>query len=132
MPVYRDWPVVREGEWHKLQPTLLNSAAPFCVEVVDGPGVGGADRRMNIAKFVMSEFASALPPPVSAAEFVASSGIELKRHPVTADRSFGKISFETPISTLYASAANINRDLFCAFHPKRVIVPSLPLVLKRP
>src|SRR5712664_1959511 len=33
----------------------------------------------------------------------------------------------TPISTLYASLANRRRDLFCAFHPKRVMVPSFAL-----
>src|SRR6516162_7932887 len=37
-----------------------------------------------------------------------------------------------PISTLYASPANITSDLFCAFQPKRVMVPSLPLRLGYP
>jgi len=38
----------------------------------------------------------------------------------------------TPISTFSASPAKISRDLFCAFQPKRVIVPSFQLVLKTP
>ena len=42
-------------------------------------------------------------------------------------RAVGKTSLVTPISTLYASPAKIVRDLFCAFQPKRVMVPSLPL-----
>src|SRR5262245_12653333 len=37
-----------------------------------------------------------------------------------------------PISTLYASPEKISSDLFCAFQPNRVTVPSLPLVLSRP
>ena len=37
-----------------------------------------------------------------------------------------------PISTLYASPVNRSSDLFCAFHPKRVTVPSLPAVFTCP
>ena len=37
-----------------------------------------------------------------------------------------------PISTLYASPENTISDLFCAFQPKRVIVPSLPVRFGRP
>src|SRR5262245_44729336 len=37
-----------------------------------------------------------------------------------------------PISTLYASPEKRRSDLFCAFQPSRVIVPSLPLRLGRP
>jgi hypothetical protein len=33
---------------------------------------------------------------------------------------------------LYASPANMIRDLFCAFHPKRVIVPSFALAFALP
>jgi len=46
--------------------------------------------------------------------------------------SLGNNSLVTPISTLEASPANISNDLFCAFQPKRVMVPSLPLRLKVP
>ena len=35
-----------------------------------------------------------------------------------------------PISRLYASVANSSRDLFCAFHPQRVMVPSFALRLE--
>ena len=37
-----------------------------------------------------------------------------------------------PISTLYASPENSSSDWFCAFQPKREIVPSLPLRFRRP
>src|SRR6266700_3852829 len=37
-----------------------------------------------------------------------------------------------PCSTLYASPENKSSDLFCAFHPNRAIVPSLPLLLVTP
>src|SRR5579872_4501022 len=63
---------------------------------------------------------------------VLSSGVLLKTHPATADRSLGNNSLETPCSTFSASPEKIKSDLFCAFQPKRVIVPSLPLVLKVP
>src|SRR5579864_6585280 len=46
--------------------------------------------------------------------------------------SLGKSSLVTPISTFDASPANISNDLFCAFQPKRVMVPSLPFLLKFP
>jgi len=42
------------------------------------------------------------------------------------------MSFVTPCSTLYASPAKIDSDLFCAFQPNRVMEPSLPLRLKCP
>jgi len=45
-------------------------------------------------------------------------------------RSFGKSSLVMPISTFSASPAKMSSDLFWAFQPKRVIVPSFPLVLK--
>ena len=47
-------------------------------------------------------------------------------------RSWGNSSLVTPTSTLYASPEKMSSDLFCAFHPKRVMVPSFPLVLNRP
>ena len=67
MPLYGDRPVVSDGEWQSEQPIELNSAAPFCVEVVGDTGVGGADNRENSAKFTMSEDISdavpVVPPP---------------------------------------------------------------------
>ena len=47
-------------------------------------------------------------------------------------RSTENSSLVTPISTLYASPANISSVAFCAFHPNFVMVPSLPLRLGRP
>ena len=47
-------------------------------------------------------------------------------------RSGWNSSLVMPISTLYASPENISRDLFWAFQPNRVIVPSLPLLLVSP
>jgi hypothetical protein len=41
-------------------------------------------------------------------------------------------SLEMPISTLYASPENIRDDLFCAFHPKRLTVPSFPFLFTCP
>src|ERR1700686_494472 len=70
-------------------------------------------------------------------KFVASSGVGLIRQPAGIfaggyPRSSGKSSLVTPISTLYASPANIKRDLFCAFQPNRVMDPSFPLRLGIP
>ena len=60
-----------------------------------------------------------------------SSGVALNKQPGVSSRSWGKSWFVIPISTLYASPANMmSRDLFCAFHPKRVIVPSLALMFR--
>ena len=87
-------------------------------------GVGGAERRINAAKLTTSESA-----PVT---LVKSSGVALNAHPVTSTRSFGKASFDTPCSTLYASPEKIKSDLFWAFQPKRVTVPSLPEVFNLP
>src|SRR5258708_39862932 len=124
MPVKYVAAVVSEGLWHNAQPMVLNNALPFNSEALAVVGAGGAARRMKIAKLATSE-----DPPETAAW---SSGVGLKTQPGTPPRSFGKISFETPCSTLYASPAKISRDLFCAFQPKRVTVPSLPLVFSLP
>src|SRR5262245_41417702 len=37
-----------------------------------------------------------------------------------------------PISTLYASPENNNRDLFCAFQPNRAMVPSVAVLFVTP
>src|SRR5580700_7261387 len=141
MPVKIDVPVVRVGEWQRLQPMALKSAAPFKVDWVEAAGVGAAERRLNAAKFTISDDISdsvpKLVPKFGLLAFwfnrlVESSGDPLNTHPVTALRSLGKFSFDTPCSTLYASPTKISSDLFCAFQPNRVMVPSLPLVLKTP
>jgi len=53
-------------------------------------------------------------------------------HAGVSSRAVGNWSLVIPISTLYASPAKIASDLFCAFQPKRVIVPSFPLRLGMP
>src|SRR5579862_3715468 len=70
-------------------------------------------------------------------KLVVSSGDGFIRHPAGSGfggypRSLGKSSLVMPISTLYASPANMSRDLFCAFQPNRVMEPSLPLRLGTP
>jgi len=77
-------------------------------------------------KFVTSD-APGFGVPFS---WVWSSGVALKMQP--GGISFGLLSFETPCSMRYASPEKISRDLFCAFHPKRAMVWSLPLRLNSP
>jgi hypothetical protein len=55
---------------------------------------------------------------------IESFGVCVNWQPGVSSRFCGKRSLLTPISTLYASPENINKDLFCAFQPNRVIVPS--------
>src|ERR1700746_1039229 len=135
MPVYGDCPVGSVDEGQRRQPIDQNGAAPFCVDEPAAAGVGGAERRANSAKLTASpDISEAVPvvPPLSFTVCVLSSGVALNTQPGTALRSFGNSSFATPISTLYASPEKMSSDLFCAFQPKRVMVPSLPLVLKEP
>ena len=78
----------------------------------------------------MSEMTAVFELPVVAGVGVklsVSSGVALKEQPSVSSRSCGNSWFVMPISTLYASPANMRRDLFCAFHPKRVMVPSFAL-----
>src|SRR5579862_9559540 len=119
----------------------LNRLAPFWMEGVGGAGVGGAVIRMNAAKLTRSDdISETVPrvvpklglPDVPLIMTLASSGELLNTQPATALRSLGNSSFETPCSTLYASPTNMSTDLFWAFQPKRVMVPSLPLVLNTP
>src|SRR5436305_743758 len=109
MPVNGDLPVVIVGVWQSEQPVETNSAAPFWVELVDVPGVGGADRRLNRAKFMVSDPISAAVPTLvptfgllglSFRKRVESSGELLKTQPATALRSLGNTSLDTPCSTL--------------------------------
>src|ERR1700690_3439026 len=109
MPVNGDDPVVSEVEWQSAQPILLNRLEPFCVDGDCGPGVAGAESRMNAAKFTMSDdISDAVPiwlPKFKLAllvltSTVASSGDTLNTQPDTALRSLGKTSFDTPCSTL--------------------------------
>src|ERR1700716_1399325 len=64
--------------------------------------------------------------------FDVSSGNSWTSQPFPGIRSLGKSSLVTPISTLAPSPENSSHDLFCAFQPNRVMVWSLPFVLKWP
>ena len=112
--------------WQSAQPTDVKSCLPRVMEALP-PGVvvegsGGARKRMKKANFSTSLIASA---PVAAFTSVVSLGTVLNWQ--ASSRSCGNISLLMPCSTLYASPAKISSDLFWAFHPKRAIVPSLPL-----
>src|SRR5271165_7517269 len=123
-------PVVSEGVWQWTQPIFAKVPRPFSLDGVAGAGAGGASIRMKLANASMSEMTAVFELPVVAGVGVklsVSSGVGLKRQPGVSSRSCGKSWFVIPISTLYASLANIRRDLFCAFHPKRVMVPSFAL-----
>src|SRR5215469_1304432 len=127
--------VVSEGVWQCAHPIRTKTARPFTVEGVSGAGIGGASIRMKFAKASISEITAGLwlePAGELGVKFSVSSGVGLKIHPAVSSRSWEKSWFVTPISTLYASPANISSDLFCAFQPKRVMVPSLALRLTLP
>src|ERR1041385_6495346 len=122
-----------------------NSACPRRAEAPRGrqlfwlvkksQGCAGALSRMKIVKFSIREeiwlASSPAVGPVGMITCVLSSGVELPAHPELV-LSLVKSSLVMPISTLEASPENISMDLFCAFQPNLVMVPSLPLVLKRP
>src|SRR2546426_12609420 len=70
-------------------------------------------------------------------KLVWSSGVPLNRQETGGGlggnpRSLWNSSLDTPCSTLYASPAKSSSDLFCAFHPNRAMVPSLPFRLGWP
>src|SRR5580693_235454 len=97
--------VVSDVEWHNAQPTVVNSAWPLCSEADAVAGTAGADILENAAKLTMSEDISDAVPAMPLVVLgliilVASSGVGLKTQPGTAERSFGKASLLTPISTL--------------------------------
>jgi hypothetical protein len=92
-------------------------------------GVGWSRKFMKFAKSSMSSASGS----VLFDAVIESFGVfAYLLQPGVSSRFCGKRSLLTPISTLYASAENINKDLFCAFQPNRVIVPSLPLRLGNP
>ena len=108
-------PVVNEGVWHWAQPIFANVLRPLSLDGVAGAGVGGASIRMKLAKASMSEMTAVFELPGVGGVVVklsVSSGVALKRQPGVSSRSCGKSWFEIPISTLYASPANMRRDLF--------------------
>src|SRR5258708_8119388 len=130
-----DWSVVRVGVWQSAQPIDRKSDAPLSSDDVLVVGFGGAESRMKAARFPVADdiWLAVLvrPPPEGVWMLVESSGVGLTAQFAT-ERSLGKTSLLTPCSTLYASPAKMIRDLFCAFQPNRVMVPSFPVVLKRP
>src|SRR5437773_320596 len=127
-----DGPVVSVGVWQSPHPTAMKTARPAIVDADPSPGDGGPRKRMNAANKTVSPETSAGVPESTPPLLVWSSGDPLNTQPGTADRSLVKFSFETPCSTLYASPAKIISDLFCAFQPNFVTVPSFPDVLSRP
>src|SRR5437660_505897 len=87
-------------------------------------GVGGADSSIARSKLSRSDDTSdtVWPSPGGVVKSVLSSGVGLMskqpaRLPAPPSRSFGKLTLETPCSTLYASPEKISSDLFCAFQP---------------
>src|SRR5260370_38458266 len=81
------------------QALLLNNDCAMTGEAESGAGVGGAVRRMNTAKLVVSE--SGLPVSETlGGTGVLSSGVSLNTQPGTAARSLENNSLETPCSTL--------------------------------
>jgi len=120
--------VVSIGVWQSAQPIAEKSWRPRPIEAVP-PGVstdgcGGARNVMKKANFWMPLSTSGAPAP---SRFVTSFGIVTSGQDAASSRSVWKSSLVMPCSTLYASPAKRSSDLFCAFQPKRAMVPSLPL-----
>src|SRR6516162_2973537 len=116
-----------------MQPIVAKVARPCSLDGVGAAGAGGASIRTKLANATMSEITAGFEvPEVVVVKLSVSLGVGTNRQPGVSSRSCGNSWLEMPISTLYASPANISRDLFCAFQPKRVMVPSLPLRLTVP
>src|SRR5262252_1548097 len=120
----------------------LNVALPLLIDwappgvVVEG--VGGASNRIKFVNFWIAGVASAAEIADASGPFAKlprlnpSFGTVVPWHAGSSLRSVGKMSLLIPISTLYASAEKSSSDLFCAFQPKRAIVPSLPFLFVVP
>src|SRR6266852_4127912 len=125
--------VVNEGVWHSAHPVLVNWLLPLAIELappgVSGEGIGGARKRMKIENCSMS---LSTWNGVVASMLVTLFGTVANWQLRVSSRSVWKISLVIPCSTLYASPANKSSDLFCAFQPKRAMVPSLPFLLVMP
>src|SRR6516225_4141939 len=107
---------------------VAKAARPCSADGVGGAGVGGASMRTKLANASISEITAGFEvPEVVVVKLSVSLGVGTNRQPGVSSRSCGNSWLEMPISTLYASPTNMSRDLFCAFHPKRVMVPSLAL-----
>src|SRR6266404_1193084 len=96
---------------------------------VSGEGVGAARKRWKKANLSIALIASS---GCAASTVVTLLGTCVNWHDAVSLRSVWNSSLVIPISTLYASPENNSSDLFCAFHPKRAMVPSLPLWFVRP
>src|SRR5437899_9717515 len=126
-------PVFNVGVWQSAHPTLTNSERPLLIEVAPPgmfvEGVGGARNRWKKANFSI-----ALNPAgvVSTAVSVTLLGTVTNWQLGFCSRSCWNSSLVMPISTLYASPENSNRDWFWAFQPNLAIVPSLPLLFVLP
>src|SRR5438874_9947881 len=112
---------------------LLNKLLPFAMDAappgVSGEGVGGARKRMKKPNFSMSLIASRAAGAVVS---VMLFGSVANRQLGVSSRSVWNSSLVVPCSTLYASAEKRDSDLLCAFHPNRVILTSLSLLLLMP
>src|ERR1700755_2852402 len=64
--------------------------------------------------------------------WIMSAGSDARVQLSSSVLDVGSRSLVMPSSTLYASPANWVIDLFCAFQPKRLIVPSFGLLLVTP
>jgi len=120
------------GVWHSAQPTFTNRLLPLAMEVAP-PGVSGEG--------VAQRGSAGKGEPLDRADRLQrlrgiDSGYVIGDLRELARRSLIALGLEQlvgdPISTLYASPENSRSDLFCAFHPKRATVPSLPLWFVRP
>src|SRR3954463_8136159 len=115
--VYDDVAVLRAGEWQLAQPMVTNRWRPVAtwaavtavVPIVNGAvaGVGGADSSIARSKLMRSEDRSETVCPEAglAVKSVLSSGVGLmSKQPARLveppSRSSGKLTFETPCSTL--------------------------------
>ena len=122
-------PVVKVGVWQWAQPISTNSRDTRFTVLSLGPRAGGARNIMKLAKLVgSSNTAASVSPPMWKVSLGGADGEQLG----VSSRSVGNRKFVMPISTLYASPAKISSDLFCAFQPKRLTVPSLALRFSAP
>jgi hypothetical protein len=96
---------------------------------VDGTAGGRRQESHEIGEVsdVVETAASTWPPSLKML-LGAATGEQF----LVSSRSVLNSRFEMPISTLYASPANNSKDLFWAFQPNRVTVPSFPFRFRRP
>src|ERR1700694_3539361 len=88
-PVNDDLVVARDSVWQRAQPMAVKMFLPRAFEAVAAAATGAAERRMNAAKFTVSDAKSeaGLMPPGVMVRLVVSSGLPLNTQPGTALRS---------------------------------------------